>query len=100
MHRIFPIVIVSAFVLAGCASAQFSVVGKDEYRLAKMSDACAVGNPSSLLTHLREESVKFCAGRKEVPVEITSSSEMGIPAFRCTSALLTFRCEPYQTERK
>lgn len=100
MPRKFLITMSTALLLSGCASTQFLVVGKDEYRLTKMSDACAIGNPSSLLNYLRDEALKFCAGRKEMPVEITSDSEMGIPAIRCTSATLTFRCEPNQNERK
>lgn len=100
MSRVFSTAMVSALLLSGCASAQFSLVGKDEYRLTKMSDACAIGNPSALLNHLREESVKFCAGRKEMPVELTASTEMGIPVVRCTSATLTFRCESNQDGRK
>lgn len=93
MPKEILIVIVSVLLISGCASTQFSTIGKEEYRLSKMSDACAIGAPSSVLSHLREESVKFCAGRKEVPIEIASSSEMGIPYIRCTSATLTFRCE-------
>jgi hypothetical protein len=68
--------------------------------LTKMSDACAIGVPSSVLNHLREEAARFCAGRKEVPIEIESSTEMGIPAIRCTSAILKFRCGPYETDEK
>lgn len=86
-------ILAAAVLLSGCASAEFSTVGKDEYRLTKMSDACAMGTPDSVLEHLRAESVKFCAGRKEVPMEVKSSTEMGIPAWRCTSAELVFRCE-------
>ena len=84
-----------AFLLActACGSTEFSLVGKDEYRLFKMSDACAIGSPASVLAHIRQEAVKFCAGRKEAPVEISATTEMGIPAIRCTSATLTFRCE-------
>ena len=88
------LVVGKALLLSGCASAQFAVVGKDEYRLSKMSDACAIGNPTSLLSFLREEALKFCSGRRESPVEITSDTQMGIPAIRCTSATLTFRCAP------
>jgi hypothetical protein len=62
--------------------------------LSKTSDACAIGSPSSVLNHLHDESVKFCAGKNEKPTEITSSSEMGIPYIRCTSATLTFKCVP------
>lgn len=94
MLKQFSLVVATALLLSGCASAQFSLVGKDEYRLTKMSDACAIGSPSSVLNFLREEALKFCSGRKELPVEITSDSETGIPAVRCTSATLTFRCEP------
>lgn len=83
----------AAVLLTGCASTQFSQVGKDEYRLTKMSDACAVGSPESVLRFLRDEALRFCAGRKEVPVETEASSEMGIPVIRCTSATLTFRCQ-------
>lgn len=92
------LLVFSLVFFGGCASTQFSVVGKDEYRLFKMSDACAVGSPSVLLDYLRGESVKFCAGRKESPVEISSNTEMGIPIVRCTSAELTFRCEPIAKE--
>lgn len=88
------IIALAAVALSGCVSTQFSLVGKDEYRLTKNSDACAVGNPTSLLNFLREEALKFCSGRKEFPVEIASGTEMGIPAIRCTSATLTFRCAP------
>ncbi len=78
--------------LTGCASAQFRTLDKDTYQLTKMSDACAIGSPSSVLNHLRMEAEKFCAGRKEIPEEIESSTEMGIPAIRCTSAQLKFKC--------
>lgn len=93
MYKLSFVAITTILTLSGCASAQFSSVGKDEYMLYKMSDACAIGVPSSVLNHLREEATKFCAGRKELPVEITSSTEMGIPVVRCTSATLRFRCE-------
>ena len=79
-------------LLTGCASTHFAVVAENEYNLYKLSDACAVGSPSSLLDHLRQESVKFCAARKELPIEISSLTEMGIPAIRCTSASLRFKC--------
>jgi len=82
----------AAILLSGCATAQFSVVEKDVYQFYKMSDACAVGVPTSVLNHLKQEAVKFCAGRKEYPFEIESSTEMGIPAIRCTSAKIKFRC--------
>lgn len=85
-------------LLTGCASTQFTVSGKDEYTLTKASDACAIGSPSSVLNHLRSEATRFCATRKEVPVEIEASTEMGIPAIRCTTALLRFRCEPPKAE--
>lgn len=89
-----------ASILAGCATSQFSVVGKDEYKLTKNSDACAAGIPSSVLNHLRDEATRFCAGRKEVPIEIASDTEMGIPVIRCTSATLRFRCEPHGVAQK
>lgn len=91
--------LIAVSILAGCASAQFQVVGNDEYTFSKMSDACAIGSPTSLLNHLREEALKFCAGRKETPVEISSSTEMGIPAIRCTSGILRFKCEPLDTKK-
>src|SRR5438128_708084 len=81
-----------ALVTSGCASTKFTVVGKDEYQLSKNSDACAVGSPDSVLRHLRDEAVRFCAGRREVPVETSATTEMGIPAIRCTSAKIIFRC--------
>ena len=79
-------------VLAGCVSARFSVVGENEYQLTKMSDACAIGMPSLALANLREEAMKFCAGRKEAPIEIETKTHVGIPAIRCASATLRFRC--------
>jgi len=88
--------IVSTLV-SGCAGAKFAVIGENEYHLSKLSDACAIGSPSSLLTHLRGEAEKFCAGRNEIPVETESDTTMGIPAIRCTSAELTFSCKPYPT---
>lgn len=88
-----PVAIVVALLLTGCASTQFAVVGDNEYKVSKMSDACAAGSPSSALDALRQEALKFCAGRKETPVETSSSSEFGIPAIRCASATLTFRCK-------
>lgn len=94
MPKTFFAFVIFALLLSGCMGTQFSVVGKDEYRLFKMSDACAIGSPSAVLNQLRDESVRFCAGRKEAPVEVKSSTEMGIPAIRCTSAELIFRCEP------
>lgn len=100
MYKFIFVISTSILTLSGCASAQFSIVGKDEYMLTKMSDACAIGVPNSVLNHLREEATKFCAGRKELPVEITYSTEMGIPAIRCTSATLRFRCENYETAQK
>lgn len=86
-------VAIAALLLAGCASSQFTVVGDNEYKVSKMSDACAAGSPSSALEALRQEALKFCAGRKETPVETSSSSEFGIPVIRCASATLTFRCK-------
>lgn len=80
--------------MAGCASTKFSIVGENQYQLARISNGCAAGNPTAVLDQLRDESVKFCAGRKEVPVEIASSTEYGIPVVRCASATLTFSCKP------
>ena len=82
----------ASLLMAGCASTQFEVVGKDEYRITRNSDACAAGSPESVLNHLRQEAIKFCAGRKEAPSEIRSSTELGIPVIRCASAELVFRC--------
>lgn len=80
------------FILGGCASSNFSLVGENEYKLAKNSDACAVGAPGSVLEDLRQEAIRFCAGRKETPVEVKATTEYGIPVFRCASAELVFRC--------
>jgi len=88
-------IIISTILLSGCASASFKAIGENEYQLSKLSDACAIGSPSSVLNHLNEEAAKFCASRKEKPVEISSDSTMGIPAIRCTSATLTFKCVPF-----
>jgi hypothetical protein len=79
-------------LLGGCAGTQFTTLPNDEYKISRMSDACAAGSPSSALEALRQEAVKFCAGRKESVVETSSSSEFGIPVVRCASATMTFRC--------
>lgn len=93
MRSIFTALVLAC---AGCASTQFSLVGENEYRLSKASDACAIGSPDSVLAHIRQEAVRFCAGRKEAPVELSAETTMGIPAIRCTSATITFRCAPAQ----
>jgi hypothetical protein len=87
---LFPFVIITT--LSGCATTEFKTVDKDTYQLSKNSDACAAGAPSSALNHLKMEAEKFCAGRKEIPEEIESSTEIGIPYIRCASAKLTFKC--------
>lgn len=79
-------------IVAGCANTQFEIIGKDEYRLTRNSDACAAGSPESVLNYLRQEAVRFCAARKESPIEARSTTEYGIPALRCASAELVFRC--------
>jgi len=80
-------------LLGGCvAPTQFSVAG-DDFTISKMSGACAVGNPASVLEDLRQEAVRFCAGRKEVPKETDTKEVLGIPAVRCASAALTFQCK-------
>ena len=89
----FLATIAALALLAGCAtSSQFSTVGED-FKLSKMSGGCAAGSPSAVLEDLRQEALKFCAGRKETPTEVTSTTEIGIPAIRCASASLTFRCK-------
>ncbi len=87
-------------LLSGCVSTQFTSISENEYAFSKMSDACAAGSPTSLLNHLRGEAIKFCAGRKEIPIEISSSTEMGIPYVRCTSGILRFKCEAPQEGAK
>jgi hypothetical protein len=89
------ILIVFYLLLNACVSASFKAVGENEYQLTKMSDACAIGSPSSVLNHLNDESIKFCAGRKEKPEILSSDTTMGIPAIRCTSATITFKCVPF-----
>jgi hypothetical protein len=89
-----PLAVAASIILSGCAAAQFSVVGQDEYRIFKNSDLCAGGLPSTVLNEVRQEALKFCAGRKEMPVEISFSSEVGIPYFRCASAEVVFKCAP------
>ena len=66
----------------------------DEYTIQKTSDACAVGIPSQTLDFLRQEAIRFCAGRKELVKEISSETVMGIPILRCTEAKLQFSCQP------
>lgn len=83
-----------ATLITGCAATKFSIVGEDEYRLSKDSSACAAGSPQAVLTELRSEAAKFCAGRKHVPAETGQETEYGIPFLRCASASLTFRCSP------
>ncbi len=89
-NYLIPIFLITA--LSACASAEFKTVDKDTYQLSKMSDACAIGSPTSLLNHLKMEAEKFCAGRKESVEVIESSTKMGIPAIRCTSGILKFKC--------
>lgn len=90
------ILTLTTLILCGCASSNFKAISENEYELSKMSDACSVGSANSVLNHLREESSKFCAGRKEKPVEIRSESVMAIPALRCASATLVFKCVPFE----
>jgi hypothetical protein len=89
-------VLILVFSLTGCVSSQFSVIEENLY--SKNSDACALGVPVRLVEHLRSEAVKFCASRNETVIEEDVESKMGIPAVRCTSATLTFRCDPYKSE--
>lgn len=84
------------FFLSSCATTTFKTLQENEYQLSKMSDACAIGSPSSVIAHLNQESEKFCASRKEKAFIITSDSTMGIPAIRCTSATITFKCVPFK----
>lgn len=79
--------------LAGCASTEFSVIAQDEYQLYRWSDACAAGSPAAVLDGLRAEAVKFCAARKERPVELAVETQYGIPVIRCADATLRFKCE-------
>jgi hypothetical protein len=94
MTSIRAAILVMLVLLAGCMSTKFAALPNDEYKISRMSDACAAGSPSSALDALRQEAVKFCAGRKETVVETSSSSEFGIPAVRCASATMTFKCAP------
>lgn len=94
------LIVVTCLSLSGCAGSQFRMSGPNEYTLSKMSDACAIGVPGLVLAQLRDEAARFCGGRKEVAAEISSDSEMGIPILRCTSATLTFRCDPYPADGK
>lgn len=81
-------------LLTGCASTQFEVVGQDEYQIYRWSDACAAGSPTAVLEGLRAEALRFCAARKEVPVEVAADTQYGIPVVRCADATLRFRCQP------
>lgn len=79
--------------LSGCATSDFSVVGDNQYRISKNSDACAAGSPEAVLGAVKQEATRFCASRKERPVEIRSDAEYGIPVLRCASAWMVFSCE-------
>lgn len=81
-------------ILSGCAKTQFYAMDDDTYRLTKNSDACAIGSPDGVKGDLWMEATRFCAGRREFPVEISASGEYGIPYLRCASAELVFRCQP------
>lgn len=85
--------LVFVFLLHGCASIKFSANENNEYTMQKSSDACAAGMPSKTLDFLRQEAVKFCAGRKEITEEISTDEVIGIPIIRCAEATLRFRCK-------
>lgn len=87
------ILITTVTSLVGCSSVVFHETGNDEYAMYKVSDACAVGMPSSILDYLRQEANKFCATRKEKVKEISNQTTVGIPIVRCADAMLKFKCE-------
>ncbi len=88
------IMLSASIASAGCASTEFSVVGQDEYQLYRWSDACAAGSPAAVLEGLRAKALRFCAARKEVPVEVAAETQYGIPVVRCADATLRFKCQP------
>lgn len=81
-------------LMAGCAGARFSTNDDGSFKLAKRSEMCALGSPNAVKQDLAMEAAKLCAMRREVPVEIESDSEYGIPYLRCASAWAVYRCEP------
>lgn len=81
-------------LLSGCAGARFSANDDGSFKLSKLSEMCVLGSPDAVKQDLAMEAAKLCAMRREVPVEIESDSEYGIPYLRCASAWATYRCEP------
>lgn len=88
------VVCLAALLLSACATTEFRDLGGDTYELYRFSDACAAGNPETVLATLRAEAAKFCAARKERPVEVSTETQFGIPVIRCADATLKFRCSP------
>lgn len=93
-NRLIALAVLAALLAAGCATTDFKDLGDDTYELYRFSDACAAGNPETVLATLRAEAAKFCAARKERPVEVSTETQFGIPIIRCADATLKFKCSP------
>lgn len=88
------VAIILALLATGCATVKFTSMDDGAFKLTRNSDLCAVGSSDAIRPQLLNEASKLCAMRREVPVEIESGSEYGIPYMRCASAWAIYRCEP------
>lgn len=91
--------LVAGSFMAGCTTSKFTLLDENEYQLEKMSQACSIGSTDAVLDELREEAVRFCAGRRERPVEIRASKLEPIPAIQCAVATLVFGCKPLTSKK-
>ncbi|MEH6519320.1 MAG: hypothetical protein V7742_21800 [Halioglobus sp.] len=94
--RLALVVFVPAVLVSiGCTpSRNFSASENDVYSISQSAPLCAAASPSAILEDIRNQATEFCAGRKEVPVEVSHEMTGGITAVRCASATLRFKCDP------
>lgn len=80
-------------VISGCASSGVVPAGRNTFILSKVSAACGFGSPDALKSDLYREAAASCTPQTDFePSEFTGTN--GIPAVRCASAQLTFKCSP------
>ncbi|MFT6288853.1 MAG: hypothetical protein ACJA09_003618 [Alcanivorax sp.] len=89
------VLVPAVLVSIGCTpSRNFSASEDDIYSISQSAPLCASVTSSKILEDIRNQAAEFCAGRKEVPVEVSNEMIGGITAVRCASATLRFKCDP------
>ncbi|MDQ1919487.1 hypothetical protein [Massilia pseudoviolaceinigra] len=89
--RPFPIVL-TAVLLAGCASSGPVQTGKDTYMIAKTSGGGMFVSGATVKADLIQEGVAFCTKNGKTLELISGEGKNAIPFARTSSAEISFKC--------